>query len=79
MVSRRLGCSGGPGIRAGDGRVDSLGRAFPDAAGDELERAGRDFLAGFGHPDHRSKRPSRGGRPRAPVRITSALPVHSNV
>src|SRR5215218_1415998 len=28
------------------------GGAFPHPAGDELERPGRDFLAGFGYPDH---------------------------
>src|SRR5665213_2993184 len=27
-------------------------RALPDPAGDQLERARRDFLAGFRHPDH---------------------------
>src|SRR5580692_8350342 len=33
-------------------------RAFPDAAGDELERSGGDFLAGFGHADYHGYAPA---------------------
>src|SRR5579864_9832305 len=33
-------------------------RAFPDATGDELERPGGDFLAGFGHADHHGYAPA---------------------
>jgi hypothetical protein len=41
------------------------GGAFPDAAGDELERAGGDFLAAPATP-MMMLRPSRGGRLPAP-------------
>src|SRR6202034_4089141 len=33
-------------------------RAFPDTAGDELERSGGDFLAGFRHADHHGYTPA---------------------
>src|SRR3984885_13930464 len=33
-------------------------RTFPDTAGDELERPGGDFLAGFGHADHHGYAPA---------------------
>ena len=37
------------------------GRAFPGSPGDQLERPGRDFLAGLGDADNDARAPSRDG------------------
>src|SRR5579863_985281 len=48
------------------------GRAFPDTAGDKLERSGGDLLAGFGYADHHRYAP-------ASVTGFECLPHHGGI